>query len=206
MQLINEEGIPFKMQPTNATGKDGKFLFYASPSCDTASVRMFDVYCAQEYHMGKSEMQRALDVFMQAAGEFLAKGYNVKTPFGTFSPCLGLKRKVTNPDEVTADDVILKGVDFRCNKDFVKEVKKWMNGFQRVENPNTRELLQDRQKMDQALQEVLRAQGYVTVRNFVNQTHLPYNSAKKQLDAWTEGDTPRLLKSKMGQQYIYTET
>lgn len=206
MQLINEEGIPFKMQPTNATGKDGKYLFYASASCNTASVRMFDDYCAQEFHMRKSEMQRALDVFMQAAGEFLAKGYNVKTPFGTFSPRLALKRKVTNPDEVTEDDVTLKGVDFRCNKDFVKEVKKWMNGFQRVENPNTRELLQDRQKMDQALQEVLRAQGYVTVRNFVNQTHLPYNSAKKQLDAWTEGDTPRLLKSKMGQQYIYTET
>lgn len=205
MQLVNEEGILFKVFPTPMKGKDGKPLFYVRPSCDTASVSMFDDYCAQEYHMQKSEMQRALNVFMQAAGEFLAKGYNVMTPFGSFSLRLGLKREISNPDEVTGDDVVFEGIDFHYNKEFLNDLEKWKLRFRRTENPNTRELLQDTQKIDQMLQDLLRKQGYATVNSFAYQAHLTYYSAKKQLEAWTKGDSPRLLKTKMGQQYIYTE-
>lgn len=208
IHLVDVTGIPFKVHPTPVKGKDGKQLFYVRPSGKLrASARMLDEYCSQQFHLHRGEMQRALDVFMRAAGEFIAKGYRVETPFGTFSPRLGLKREVSNPDEVTENDVTFEGIDFRFNKDFVEDVQRWIKGFQREDNPNTREVLQDTQSLEQALQNSLRVhKGYTTVKSFAYHAHLTYYSAKKQLDAWTQGDAPRLLKTKMGQQYIYTET
>lgn len=45
-----------------------------------------------------------------------------------------------------------------------------------------------------------------TVRHYAAQAGLTYYSAQKQLDAWTQGDRPKLLKTRMGRQYLYTET
>ena len=47
--------------------------------------------------------------------------------------------------------------------------------------------------------------GGVTVRLFSIYTGLTYYSSKKQLDKWTQGKNPKLLKTKRGQEYIYTE-
>ena len=47
--------------------------------------------------------------------------------------------------------------------------------------------------------------GYTTVRHYAAQAGLTYYSAQKQLDAWTQGDRPKLLKTRMGRQYLYTE-
>ena len=60
--------------------------------------------------------------------------------------------------------------------------------------------------MEHLLQECLtRFKGYITVGIFARQSGLTYYSARKQLELWTKGDNPRLLKTRRGHEYIYTE-
>ena len=47
--------------------------------------------------------------------------------------------------------------------------------------------------------------GYTTVRLFAYHANLSQYSARKQLEAWTQGENPKLTKSRMGQTDIYTE-
>jgi len=42
--------------------------------------------------------------------------------------------------------------------------------------------------------------------DYTRHSGLTYHSARKRLDAWTKGDNPRLLKTRRGHEYIYTET
>ena len=206
MQIVRED-MPFKLQPTPAVGKDGKKLFFAQPAQkDSVSLRMLDDYCAQQYHMSRGELTRALEVFMQASGEFLARGYRVETPFGTYAPILKLKREITSPDDVTGDDVHLDAIEFRGNQEYLEEIKRWMAGFKYVGGfDNSLELMADVESLKKDLRECLKSHGHVTVRIFASKTKLSTYAARKQLDAWTKGDSPCLLKTKMGQQYIYTE-
>lgn len=44
-----------------------------------------------------------------------------------------------------------------------------------------------------------------SARTFSLFSKLTYYSARKLLDEWCEGDNPKLLKTKRGQEYIYTE-
>ena len=45
----------------------------------------------------------------------------------------------------------------------------------------------------------------MTVNGFAAVANLTKYSARKQLEAWTKGGNPRLMKSKMGQTDIYSE-
>ena len=68
------------------------------------------------------------------------------------------------------------------------------------------ELLADKKRLDDFLQNCLqRYNGYVTVGAFARTSGLTYYSARKQLNQWTEGENPRLLKTRRGQEFIYTE-
>ena len=121
-------------------------------------------------------------------------------------PKLGLKREITDADEVEDSDVELEGVDYNPGKIWNKAIEGWLfNGFTRVENPNVQELMQDTAHLEQALRECLKQRGFVTVKAFTIQAHLTDYSARKQLEAWTKGDNPKLMKTKMGQTDIYTE-
>ena len=40
---------------------------------------------------------------------------------------------------------------------------------------------------------------------FLRAAGLTYYSARKQLNQWTEGQNPKLLKTRRGQEFIYTE-
>ena len=60
-------------------------------------------------------------------------------------------------------------------------------------------------QLEEVLTECLKA-GYTTVRHYAARAGLTYYSAQKPLDAWTQGDRPKLLKTRMGRQYLYTET
>ena len=93
--------------------------------------------------------------------------------------------------------VTRKDGKFRC---------KWLfNGFRREENPNVQELLNDTALLEEALNKGLK-KGYITTKQFAGFSGLTLYSARKQLDAWTQGENPKLMKSRMGQTDIYTAT
>ena len=82
----------------------------------------------------------------------------------------------------------------------------WSDGFRRYYNPNTQEIMADKQQLEAVLRSLLDSQGYTTIGDFARDSNLTYYSARKLLNEWCEGDNPKLLKTKHGQEYIYTET
>ena len=43
------------------------------------------------------ELGRAFDAFIRVAGRYLAEGYRIDTPIGSFAPKLSLTKQVTDP-------------------------------------------------------------------------------------------------------------
>lgn len=90
-------------------------------------------------------------------------------------------------------------------KRWKKAISSWLfDGYRRVDNPNVQKLLNDEKHLEEALRKSMKG-GYTTVRLFAFHDNLTTYSARKLLNAWPEGDTPKLMKSRMGQQDIYTE-
>lgn len=163
-------------------------------------------FCSRNYGLRYGELSRAFDVFLRAASELMVMGYRVDTPIGSFAPRLALTREITDPDEVKPRDIRLNGVDYQPGKRWDEALERWNSGFRRVDNTNTQELLADKKRLDDFLQNCLqRYNGYVTVGAFARTSGLTYYSARKQLNQWTEGENPRLLKTRRGQEFIYTE-
>ena len=199
--------MPFEVHPTPAKGKDGRNIVYAMPAMkDKLTMQGVEDFCSRNYGVRYGELSRAFEVFLRAAGELMAMGYRVDTPIGSFAPRLALTHEITDPDAVSPRDVRFNGVDYNPGKLWNKELEKWSHGFQRVDSVNTMELLADQERLDEILQKCLvRYNGYVTVGAFVRSSGLTYYSARKQLNQWTQGNNPKLLKTRRGQEYIYTE-
>ena len=202
-----KSGFPYEVHPTPMKGKDGRNIVYAKPAKGLKlDIKAVDGYCHEHYELKDGELEFVFKQFLKCASELMARGYRIDTPIGSFVPKLGLKREITNADEVDDDDVQLEGVDYNPGKIWNKAIEGWLfNGFTRVENPNVQELMQDTAHLEQALRECLKQRGFVTVKAFTIQAHLTDYSARKQLETWTKGDNPKLMKTKMGQTDIYTE-
>ena len=201
-----KEGFRYEVHPTPAKGKDGGNIVYARPAKGLKmDIDEVDDYCAAHHSLKSGELRLVMGEFLKVAAMLMAQGYRIDTPIGSFAPKLALKREITNPDDVRNSDVMLDGVDYIPGKHWNDAIGKWLfDGFVRVQTPNTQELMKDAEHLEQSLRKCLR-QGYVTVKSFSCLTGLSDYSARKQLEAWTKGDTPKLMKTRMGQTYIYTE-
>ena len=200
-----KDGMLFEVHPTPVKGKDGKNLVYVRPAMRyKMSMNGLEDFCNRNYHSFYGEISRAFDYFMRAAGELMAMGYRVETPIGSFAPRLKLLREITDPDEVKGHDVVFDGVEYNPGKRWNIELEKWSNGFRRYDNPNTQEIMADKQQLEEVLSKLLGNGGYTTVRRFALFSKLTYYSARKQLNEWCEGKNPKLQKTKQGQEYIYT--
>ena len=201
-----KDGMLFEVHPSHAKGKDGKKIGYVRPAGNMKlSMQGLEEFCNRNYHSLYGELGRAFDYFLRAAGEVMAMGYRIETPIGSFAPRLRLLREITNPDEVTGRDVVFDGVDYNPGKLWNKELEKWSRGFRRANNPNTQEVLADKQQLEKVLRQELGDGGYTTVQRFAIASNLTYYSARKLLNEWCKGENPRLLKTKQGQVFIYTE-
>jgi len=79
------------------------------------------------------------------------------------------------------------------------------DGFRRVEPLFSSEPLNDMTLLEQKLRQLLERRGFVTVESFRVAAGLTYHAARKLLNGWTEGKNPKLLKTRQGSAYIYTE-
>jgi len=201
-----KKGFPYEVYPTPMKGKDGNNIVYAKPARGLKlDIETVDKYCSQHYKTSNGELEFVFKQFVKCAAELMSRGYRIDTPIGSFVPKLGLKRKITNADDVKDSDVVLEGVDYNSGKIWNKAIEDWLfDGFRRAKNPNVQELLKDTDHLERALKECLK-KGYVTTKAFAYHASLTMYSARKQLEAWTKGKSPKLMKSKMGQMDIYTE-
>lgn len=200
-------GMWYEVHPTPVKNSEGKNLVYVRPKSGMKlAMKQLENYCERTYNMRYGEMSRAFDMFIRAASRYLAEGYRIDTPIGSFAPRLSLTKQVTNPDEVKDRDVRLDGVEYNPGKLWNEEMKKWHDGFRRFHNPDSQELLADKEKLEQKMRECLeKHQGYITAGMFSRYSGLTLYSARKQLNEWTKGDNPKLLKTPRGKEHIYTE-
>ena len=197
----------YEVHPTPVKGADGKNLVYVRPKSGMKlSMKELEDYCERNYSLRYGELSRAFDVFVRVAGRFLAEGYRIDTPIGSFAPKLSLAKQMTDANEVKDRDVRLDGVEYNPGKLWEKEIKKWLDGFRRFQNPDTKEILADKNKLEQEMRECIqRNNGYITAGMFARYTGLTLYSARKQLDEWTKGQNPKLLMTPRGKEHIYTE-
>ncbi len=200
-------GMPFEIHPSPKKAENGKNILYVRPrSRQKITMEQLDDYCAKHYALRPGELTRAFQAFIEATGYYLSEGYRVETLIGSFAPKIGLRRELTDPNEVKTTDVLFEGIEYKSVKEYEKSVLSNLRGFRRANNPNVQQLMADEDHLNKALQTNLeRYHGYVTARSFAHSANITYYSARKQLDKWCEGEHPRLLKTKQGQEYIYTE-
>jgi hypothetical protein len=200
-------GMWYEVHPTPVKGGDGKNLVYVRPKSGMKlSMKQLEDYCERSYSLRYGELSRAFDVFVRVAGRFLAEGYRIDTPIGSFAPKLSIAKQITDADEVKDRDVRLDGVEYNPGKLWDKEIKKWLDGFRRYHNPDTNEILADKKKLEQLMRDCIQKHnGYITAGMFARYSGLTLYSARKQLNEWTKGNNPKLLKTAHGKEHIYTE-
>ncbi len=200
-------GMWYEVHPTPVKGDNGRNIMYVRPKSGMKlTMKQLEEYCEHINALRYGELSRAFDAFLRVAGRFLAEGYRIDTPIGSFAPKLSLAKQVTSADEVKDRDVRLDGVEYNPGKLWNREMEKWHDGFRKAETANVQEMMADKAKLEQMMRECLeRHQGYITAGMFSRYSGLTLYSARKQLNEWTKGDNPKLLKTPRGKEHIYTE-
>lgn len=202
-------GMPFEAHPTPQKNTNGESLLYVMPQSGLKrTLDELETYYGDKYSIRKGEMSRMFEAFMEVAPKWMAEGYRIETPIGTFSAKLELKRDITNPDDIKHDDVELKGIDYRPTKQFEKELDLEIgsDGFRYIRKPLSSRIMNNIQHLEEALQKSIRANnGYTTVASFAYYSHLTEHSARKQLNLWCTGENPKLHMSRVSHAHIYTE-
>ncbi len=201
------KGMWYEVHPTPVKGSDGKNLLYVRPKSGMKlTMKQLEDYSERNYALRYGELTRAFDVFIRIAGRFLAEGYRIDTPIGSFAPKLSLTKQFTDPNEVKDRNVRLEGVEYNPGKLWTDEIAKWLDGFRRFQNPDTQQILADKDKLEQVMRECLQQHhGYITTGMFARSSGLTLYSARKQLNEWTKGENPKLLMTPRGKEHIYTE-
>ena len=107
-------GMPFEIHPSPKKAKNGKNILYVRPrSRQKITMEQLDDYCANHYALRPGELTRAFQAFIEATGYYLSEGYRVETLIGSFAPKIGLRRELTDPDEVKTTDVLFEGIEYK---------------------------------------------------------------------------------------------
>ena len=147
------KGMWYEVHPTPVKGKDGKNLVYVRPQSGMKlTIKQLEEYGERMNYLRYGELSRAFDSFLHVAGRYLAEGYRIDTPIGSFAPKLSLARQVTDAEEVKDRDVRLDGVEYKPGKLWDREIKKWLDGFRRNHNPDTQAILANQESLEQVTQ------------------------------------------------------
>ena len=204
-----KSGLPFEAYPSPKTAENGEKILYVKPQSGLQStLAELENWCKERHALHPGDMARVFTAMLDSAPHLLAKGQRIETPIGTFVARLRLKRQETNPDHIGHDDVELDGVEFQPTKAFVRNVLRCigMDGFRYVRRPQSSRIMENVTRLDQALHRCMKEQGYATVAQFAAYSGLTDHSARKQLNKWCQGDSPRLQMTRFGRIHIYTET
>ena len=201
-----DNGLLFEVHPAPLKDKEGHNYVYVRPfGLRRRTLDEIDEYCSRNFAVQPGDVSRVLNVFMEAAKTWLANGERIETPMGTFAAKIGLRSEKTTADKIGSNDVELQGIEFIPTKEFLDHVGLRTNGFRPVNNPDSQKLLADTAHLELALQRCLDAKGFASTHEFMRHSGLTKHSARKILDQWCEEPSPRLMRTKMGRTYIYTE-
>lgn len=195
--------------PSNFEGKNGQKMLYVSANThDEVSMDELDDLCHEWESLPLGYVKRCFEALMWVIPHLIGEHKRVKTPIGSFYVKPQFLKTMTEDQKVTANDIWLGGIDFRPTKEFRDAVRKEFRSIDidRRNHPiDVNYYSQWNDTLEQCLSSDNNLGRYVTIDEYSRATGLSYNSAKKCLDRMTEGDNPRLQKTKIGRQNIYTE-
>ena len=120
-----ESGMWYEVHRTPVKGEDGQNIVYVRPKSGMKlNMKQLEDYCERMNYLRYGELSRVMDAFVRVAGRFLAEGYRIDTPIGSFAPKLSLAKQLTDADQVKDRDVRLEGVGV----EFYSKVKLLRNG------------------------------------------------------------------------------
>ena len=132
--------MPFEAHPSPKVAENGEKLLYVKPQSGLVrTLSEFEMWFHDKFSLRQGDMNRVFEAMLDGAPEWFAAGYRIETPIGTFSPKLKLKRQVTDPDDISHDDVELDGIEFQPSKSFIKNMEYAVvrDGFRYVRKPAT---------------------------------------------------------------------
>jgi hypothetical protein len=193
-----KDGIPFVLYPRPTKGEDGKPLLYARPEPGRKlSQGWIDDLFTHGRTYSHGDFIRMMETFIELVGNYIADGYRVETPLGSFAPKLRTLGDYTRPEEVTSGAVAYAGIEFQPSKAFAQEVLRHQRGCHRVEQYQPHADGDKQVSLDEALKRSLR-RGFTTVKIFQAASGKSYKVAKSYLDSLCEGDSPQLRRYKIG--------
>lgn len=162
-------------------------------------------------------LEAVLDVLKQEIVEHLFSNYRLHLDgLGTFYLNIGLKdvtdeegnshrRVVTDPNDITGNDLEVTGIGFTPDKEFQKMVTLAPAYFEHSDERGSvgHTALYTREEITESLLDFLSKNGYITRRTFQAFWHLTYYAARNWLRELTEGDNPPLVVIKAGGAYLY---
>lgn len=197
------DGIPFQLQPRPTRNEDGKQLLYARllPGRRMKLDMVDDMFTrGRSYRLG--DFKRMMETFIELFGRYIAMGFRVETPLGSFAPKLRTHGEYTSPEQVSNGSVSYAGIEFTPSRAFSQEVERHQRGCLKANVVVGNEQMHDEKAMNKALEQGI-DHGIITVKAFMVYSRLRYKSAKKYLDSLCEGDTPRLRSFKRSGKLFY---
>ena len=196
------DGMPFELYTRPTNGEDGKPLLYVRPATPyKRTMKDVETYCGFR-GVSKGIVDIAFETFMEVCCEWLAEGYRVETPLGTFAPKIKLEGEFTDPAKVKGKNVKFAGVELTPSKRFVKAVERKQKGFYKKESNVGNAQMHDDAFMAEALRRSLR-NGFTTIGIFMVVAGLKYHSAQRYLNGLCSGEHPTLRKMRIGTTYHY---
>lgn len=197
-------GIEFELHPSPKRDEEGKPLLYARPASGRKkTMKQLDDFCAEYRNLQKGEMERLFNLFIDVAGNWLAQGYRVETPIGSFAMKLKLTGDHTDAEKVTGRDIVYNGVEFTPSRELIAKVGSNREGFRKKSGTVGNSQMYDPKAMEEALRKSLTL-GYTTVSTFMYFSKLKRDSAQHYLDSLSKGENARLLRRKNGRTYVYS--
>ena len=196
--------IPFLLYTRPTTDADGKPLLYAKPDpILKLDLQAVDDFSRAEGGLRFHELKRVFESFMEVFSTYIASGYRIETPIGSFYPKLTMSSDISNPSQVFDAHVSLAGIGFTPSKQFNKEVFKHHHHCHLINLSAGNSQIYDQQAMKKALLKSVSG-GFITIRSFMAHSSLHYYSAKKYLDEQCQGDSPLLACRKVGNTLLYS--
>ena len=122
---------------------------------------------------------------------------------GTFYMKIGLKQKgITNPDDITANDLKIEGIGFTPDKEFNDSVRKAVVHFVREEQRHSEEASMS--DIILRLTDYCRTNGHFTVRTICALFGLTYYKADRIAHQLVEGPEAKFTRHREGATYFYT--
>lgn len=122
---------------------------------------------------------------------------------GTFYLKIGLKQKgITNPNDITANDLKIEGIGFTPDKEFNDVVRKAAVHFVREEQRHSEEASMS--DIILRLTDYCRTNGHFTVRTICALFGLTYYKADRIAHQLVEGPEAKFTRHREGATYFYT--